>query len=278
MGKTFDEICKIQVPGKFYDYLHFFSQSAPIDQAIGATLRLCRIQKEMLQAIGKKAAYPILLLLMAYLLIFFFLSFIFPQMQQITDSTTPSVSIIVLSAMKYVFTALLILLLVLAGLIVFLHGNVEARAAFLLRFHTRIYFFDHLCAYLFAAFLYELSRQGIATKQAFLLLRRLEQKSLLYPCICELQALLEKGYSYPAVIETCTYFSQAFQRFFKIGYLSGSLEQLLSVFLKQEIELWQKKLQKGGVLLQLIVYGVIALLVFSVYQMMLMPLELLNQM
>ena len=56
------------------------------------------------------------------------------------------------------------------------------------------------------------------------------------------------------------------------------MPQTLTLFCEQELERWQKQLARGGWILQLCVYAVIAILVFCVYQMLLTPLDMLNQM
>ena len=74
------------------------------------------------------------------------------------------------------------------------------------------------------------------------------------------------------------YFSPRFCRCFSLGYQSDSLDSLLPLYLQREITLWQKQADCFGALIQLFVYAVIGLLVFSVYQLLLTPLEMLNQM
>ena len=94
----------------------------------------------------------------------------------------------------------------------------------------------------------------------------------------EMKRLLEEGFSYEEIILTSDYFSPRFCRCFSLGYQSDSLDSLLPLYLQREITLWQKQADRFGALIQLFVYAVIGLLVFSVYQLLLTPLEMLNQM
>ena len=64
----------------------------------------------------------------------------------------------------------------------------------------------------------------------------------------------------------------------KQGTGTPDLDSLLPLYLQREITLWQKQADRFGALIQLFVYAVIGLLVFSVYQLLLTPLEMLNQM
>ena len=110
------------------------------------------------------------------------------------------------------------------------------------------------------------------------MLLTLEKGSVLYPCVSEMKRLLEEGFSYEEIILTSDYFSPRFCRCFSLGYQSNSLDSLLPLYLQREITLWQKQADRFGALIQLFVYAVIGLLVFSVYQLLLTPLEMLNQM
>lgn len=63
-----------------------------------------------------------------------------------------------------------------------------------------------------------------------------------------------------------------------IGYRASILIQTLQLFMAQELQVWKRHLHAGGIILQLFIYIIIGLLVYSVYQLLLMPLEMLNQM
>ena len=125
--------------------------------------------------------------------------------------------------------------------------------------------------------MFELMKAGISTHRALLILEQLEEESILYPCIYDIRHLLEKGFSYEKIIETSTYFSSQFARYFQIGYVSDSLMRFLSLYADMQMDRWQKKIKKLGIYLQLIIYGVVAILVFTIYQMLLMPLNMLEQ-
>ena len=77
---------------------------------------------------------------------------------------------------------------------------------------------------------------------------------------------------------TSDYFSAVFQKYFLIGYRASILIQTLQLFMAQELQAWKRHLHAGGIILQLFIYIIIGLLVYSVYQLLLMPLEMLNQM
>lgn len=268
---------KVKQTDRFSRYLRFFLCVAPMGKAIRMSLYLCAIQNEMIRQIWKDSAYPILLFLMAFLFILFFLSVIFPQMQQMSGIETTNIASMILYAMRFAFFILLTMFCLLSCFILFVYFQKDARKVVIMHFHHKLSFIQDIISYLFASYLAILMDAGIATQDALLLLERLEDESIIYPCIIEVRKLLEQGFSYDKIVDTSTYFSLYFRRYFKIGLRSTNLAQTLRVFLEVQQQHWKKSLKTVGHLLQLFVYGVIAVLVFCVYQMLLMPLDMLNQ-
>lgn len=258
--------------------LSFFMQAAGLSQAILMALHLCTIRKTLGKQLAKQASYPIVLFVMSFVLVLFFLSVIFPQMQQLTDGQDAGMALGVLRLLRLGFTLLMILLALFAILAFFLWKQTDARCWCIVRFHARLPLLQEVISYLFAAYLHELMEAGIDTRHALALLERLEEKSVLFPCVMEMQTLLAQGFSYDEILLTSTYFSKRFRRFFLIGYRSSTLSQTLKLFCEQALTRWQSQLKRGGMILQIIVYAVIGLLVFCVYQLLLMPLDMLNQM
>lgn len=275
------ESCFIDAGGprnSFERTLSFFLKAAGMASAIRMSVRLCTIRQRLLRQLFKQASYPIVLLVMAFVLVLFFLSSIFPQLQQLSDTSSSSAALLLLQLLRLLFLLILCLLVLLLALSVFLWRQKDVRRICILRFHSRLPLLQNLISYLFAAYLHELMTAGLSTRQAFAFLEQLEEESMLHSCIIEVRRLLEQGFSYEQIIATSTYFSSRFRRFFLIGHRSSTLPQTLTLFCEQELERWQKQLARGGWILQLCVYAVIAILVFCVYQMLLTPLDMLNQM
>lgn len=262
--------------GMFYQYLRFFSGLCPLPQAIEMADNLCEIRRSLIRQLRSHLTYPAVLFFIAFVLILFFL--LHPAADaQIVDGASAAGALLVLSVLQASFMLILLALLALFILALLLKRNTELRMLVLMRLR-RLPLLRSMISYLFAAFLRELSRQGIATVDALGMLLTLEKGSVLYPCVSEMKRLLEEGFSYEEIILTSDYFSPRFCRCFSLGYQSDSLDSLLPLYLQREITLWQKQADRFGALIQLFVYAVIGLLVFSVYQLLLTPLEMLNQM
>lgn len=275
MGGQLLEIIPQQ--GMFYRYLRFFCELCTLPQAIIIAGSLCDIRHQIFVRMRRHLTYPAVLFFIAFVLILFFLHIILPQMQQIVDSSSSAAALNVLGVLQAVFMIMLVLIAAFLVLALLLSRNAELRTLALIRFRAFAPL-RSLISYLFAAFLHELSSQGIATVDALHMLLTLEKGSLLYPCISEMKRLLEQGFAYDEIILTSDFFSARFCRCFSLGYQSDSLPELLPLYLKREIVRWQKQADRISLFIQIFVYVVIAMLVFSVYQMLLTPLEMLNQM
>lgn len=261
----------------FERYLHFFLRAAPMSKAILASVKLYSLRKDLMQKICKQMSYPLLLFFMSLLLVSFFLTTIYPQMQEITNMQSAGIAWILLNFLYMFFLTVIFIALLSIILFIFLWKQMDARKTFIIRYHARMKICKELISYLFAIYMFELMKAGISTHRALLILEQLEEESILYPCIYDIRHLLEKGFSYEKIIETSTYFSSQFARCFQIGYVSDSLMKFLSLYADMQMDRWQKKIKKLGIYLQLIIYGVVAILVFTIYQMLLMPLNMLEQ-
>ncbi|MFR9255693.1 MAG: hypothetical protein ACLVJ6_09420 [Merdibacter sp.] len=73
--------------------------------AIRMSVRLCTIRQRLLRQLFKQASYPIVLLVMAFVLVLFFLSSIFPQLQQLSDTSSSSAALLLPAAAAAVVSA-----------------------------------------------------------------------------------------------------------------------------------------------------------------------------
>ena len=178
--------------GMFYQYLRFFSGLCPLPQAIEMADNLCEIRRSLIRQLRSHLTYPAVLFFIAFVLILFFLHFILPQMQQIVDGASAAGALLVLSVLQASFMLILLALLALFILALLLKRNTELRMLVLMRLR-RLPLLRSMISYLFAAFLRELSRQGIATVDALGMLLTLEKGSVLYPCVSEMKRLLESA-------------------------------------------------------------------------------------
>ena len=190
------ESCFIDAGGprnSFERTLSCFLKAAGMASAIRMSVRLCTIRQRLLRQLFKQASYPIVLLVMAFVLVLFFLSSIFPQLQQLSDTSSSSAALLLLQLLRLLFLLILCLLVLLLALSVFLWRQKDVRRICILRFHSRLPLLQNMISYLFAAYLHELMTAGLSTRQAFAFLEQLEEESMLHSCIIEVRRLLEQG-------------------------------------------------------------------------------------
>lgn len=262
----------------FCYYFRFFSSVAPMEDAINTSLRLYELRRSIILVIVRQSVYPLLLFCMSFILAFFFLSVIYPQLLEVSQSQPSFLPVLVLNLIRFIFLFFVIFLFLLLTALLFLKWNADARCYLIVRFHKYSKVFRSVTSYLFASFLCELMQAGIDTANAFELMQTVEKNSILFPCVQEVKQLLESGFSYEEIIMTSDYFTAVFQKYFLIGHRASILIQTLQLFMTQELQTWKRQLHAGGIVLQIFIYIIIGLLVYSIYQILLMPLEMLNQM
>lgn len=124
------ESCFIDAGGprnSFERTLSFFLKAAGMASAIRMSVRLCTIRQRLLRQLFKQASYPIVLLVMAFVLVLFFLSSIFPQLQQLSDTSSSSAALLLLQLLRLLFLLILCLLVLLLALSVFLWRQKDVR-------------------------------------------------------------------------------------------------------------------------------------------------------
>lgn len=69
-----------------------------------------------------------------------------------------------------------------------------------------------------------------------------------------------------------------FKQSFRIGSSTGSLCNMLQSGLRQQERTWERLLKRTAILVQCVAYGFVGIVVLLVYQIMLIPLSMLEQM
>lgn len=226
-----------------------------------------------------KAAYPIFILFFAYVMLWFFTSFIIPQMLQsflMEDSfggLILFIRIIQIVSTLFGIASVLALLLYIA-----LQVQPLARVMLLWKLHPHIPMICDYVSYLFGGYLVELEKKGISTHRAMQYLRHVKEDTLFSRCIEDIMRRLENGEDLLHIIECSTLLNDGFRLSLRVGSSTSNITNLLDAFMKQQENVWEKTLQKASVCIQCIAYGFVGIVVVIVYQIMLVPLSMLENM
>lgn len=265
--------------GRIYEHLDFFINILPLEQAIDCSLTMMKFEKGLAQKLVKKATYPLCILIFAFGMLLFFSNSIIPMMMEsFTQDQSFSflnqcVQIIQYLCQISVFILLLILLSMF--LLIRIHS---LRLQVFFHFHNRLKLIKEYISYQFAGYLLQLEKGGISTIDAIAYLRELKKDTLLFDFIKCIETELQNGKDFIQCLEESAFLSSSLCQTIRMGILTTTCEKVLPNYLQQQELHWERKIKHIGIILQCIAYTFVAVLVLLVYQIMLIPLSMLEQM
>ena len=278
-GQSIQDIFLAHHKGRFYMHFAFFLEVSSLADAIESALHMMSFEKNIKKKLVKQCSYPLFLLVFAFVILVFFSRFIIPQMLNSFDAGDDfQLLISLLSILQYVFYLFLAMVLCLAGF--FLYGAFGPRkqSVWLYQHHQHIPLLKDILSYQLSGYLYELEAKGISTKAAFHYLLHLKNTSILHHFMKDMIFALESGAQLHETMEKSTLLSDAFKQMFFIGAHNDNICEMMKLFMKQQELYWEKLIKKAGMGIQCLAYAFIACMVLSVYQIMLIPLQMLDTM
>lgn len=265
--------------GRFYDHLRFFMRITALADAITCSMHLLHFEKGLRKNLVKKAAYPFFILVFAYCMLLFFSTYIIPQMLSSFDLDGTFSSLRLMVGVVQVFCNLFAILCILCGILaLYLRRNKKVQLVFLLKIQPYLQFLKDYNSYIFGGYLGELESQGISTRMAMLYLKDIRQDTLFATFIQNVIKQLEQGVALYDIFETSPLLNEGFRLAFRIGSSTASLEKQLAMFMKQQEHVWEASIKKFGIMIQCIAYCFVGVVVLIVYQIMLIPLSMLENM
>ncbi len=133
-------------------------------------------------------------------------------------------------------------------------------------------------SFLFAGYLLELIHQGVPTYTALQFLENVSEETIFSVLQRRIMHRLEQGTDMLSAIEQESLIHDTCKQSFRIGISTNSLQSMLAVYLKQQELEWGRRLKKSALGIQCVSYIFVGIVVLLVYQIMLIPLSMLEQM
>lgn len=276
-GKTFEEFIPSNSKSLFYRSLHFFMRVSSIEQAILEAQEYENMKKTVRQEWLKETSYPILVFFLALIVFVFFDFFIYPQLQSMVPYSTAFEFHRLLSfTLRTVFMLFLSFLFSSFILYLLMRKNEDVRKGLLQKI-SKIKIMKKILSYDYALHTLILSKRGYSTLNIFESLRHLNTSLFLKMIIEEMITHLENGEEMMQIIENCPYLDNRFKQFYKIAACTQTFDKTLEDYCQFQRDELKKTVQNSSKVVSLIAYLMISLLVVSIYQMLLTPLEQLTQ-
>lgn len=261
----------------FYDHLRFFLKITALPDAIMSALSVADITHDLKMKLTKEISYPLLLFVLSFITLIVFTSAILPQLMQGFDVSSNSFLLLSVSFLKGL--ALVIIWVIILSLLI---AVMMIRSLPIKLFVLRKLRFTKLpqqyCSYLLAAYFTQFMRHGISTKNAVSFMTQLKQNSLITICAKLLEAQLNDGLPLMDCFYEQEWLDANFIKHWQIGSHTQKLEVLLQQYQEFQSEQWKQLLKRIGQGIQVFSYGFVGCMVILVYQIMLIPLQLLETM
>lgn len=278
-GKSILEILLQGEKGSFYEYLRFFSNVMSFPDAIDSALSLSSFESKLRKYLLKKSIYPLFILLFAYAMLCFFSIAIIPQMMnsfnQNKDFIELSSFISFIEIICKLFGVFVILLMI---SMIYLMRHRELCSKLLWKWFRHWRWIQDYESYLFAGYLMQMEKHGVSTRQSMHFFQSIRKDTLFYIFIFHIQKQLEQGMSLKDIITNNEILNKDFIHMFAIASATMKLQQIFSSYMKQQEYRWEERMKKISMIIQIISYVFVGLVVLVVYQMMLVPLSMLEQM
>ena len=129
----------------------------------------------------------------------------------------------------------------------------------------------------FALLYFQCIQLGIPTKTALEMLKECKDQPLTVFLAWHIDQVLQKGGNLSQAM-SIRYLDPSLQRLMKTAMLSGGAKDLLKGYLQIAVQKREKRLQRFGTLIQSVSYGFIAVMILLVYQVLFLPLSMLERM
>lgn len=240
--------------GKTFETISLLTKYLPLKDSLQCVSQLDQAGSSLISKLLKECVYPSFMFLFSYFMILFFSHVLLPAMQEYTDAS----STWMMSFLEILFSGILLFIFC-----VFLFRN---------RFMDRLLFIKRFTTIRFAILLEALLHISLPTSQALEILSQ-------YPSIQKISLpmyqQLQKGKTFMEILQSISIMDPGFIPLFQIG-LETNVSKLLNIYIQKTTHVLSKEIKRFSIGVQILAYSSVGLMVLFVYQIMLMPLNMLN--
>ena len=257
--------------GIYFQILDALSRLLPLKEAIQCATSLEEAGRRKTMRFVAKMTYPVSLFIFSFLMVSFFESSILPSMQSFTQ-TDDFLGIQLIKSFLSFW-----LILGCTGGIAFLILNFSNDLRIFATSHLlkKIPFFNALMTWQFASALSACLRHGISTERTLETLSLIKEHTFIQYYAQNLQEQLKQGRSLLEGLKNIGV-DEAFIHYYLIGSRSNNLHAMLQLYQKKTEKRIDQSIKKLSIWIQALSYFSVGAVVLIVYQVMLMPMELLN--
>ena len=277
-GQTFKEAFSLLLPHCYRRYFNNFIRYLPVLESMRISVELATHEENMKQKMMKDMVYPVVMLFVMFIGMYLFNGFVFPQMMTLMTSFEINVSSYYFLRSLIQLLSWLVTILFVVGMLLWVVFQEPNRKCWLYRVLVK-YVPDSLMVQKasaeFARYFLECVRVRISTKQTMKILLDMKEKPLVRLIAQELNDALSKGESFEVTLHT-PFVEHALQQFFQIALHGSNCEKMLEGYLVMNQQRHIKQVRIFTRSVQLSCYGAIGLILLVVYQILMLPMQMLQ--
>ena len=277
-GQTFKEAFSMLLPKGYRRYFNNFIRYLPVLESMRISVELATHEEKMKQKMMKDMVYPVVMVFVMFIGMYLFNGFVFPQMMTLMTSFEINVSSYYFLRSLIQLLSWLVTILFVVGMLLWVVFQEPNRKCWLYRVLVK-YVPDSLMVQKasaeFARYFLECVRVRISTKQTMKILLDMKEKPLVRLIAQELNDALSKGESFEVTLHT-PFVEHALQQFFQIALHGSNCEKMLEGYLVMNQQRHIKQVRIFTRSVQLSCYGVIGLILLVVYQILMLPMQMLQ--
>lgn len=265
-NRLIDVFCRGQKK-LYFKYLKILSYKMNLKEAIECVSQIEKSSNVFFEKLLKKIAYPFFLLVFAYFMICFFSDFVLVQMK---DYISNHFVLILIQALKFLFGTSILCILLYLGLYYVFFYKYDARLKCPFSLMKKMISLQFVC-------MYQALEKSYSSTQEVLETLALMDFSIVGIVSNEILEQLKKGNTLEASFLSTSIFDPTFKKMIQFALNGNRISLFFDLYIKKcrlDLEKSVKKLSNG---IQLFSYISIGILVVVVYQIMMMPLNMLNQ-
>ena len=277
-GQTFKEAFSLLLPHCYRRYFNNFIRYLPVLESMRISVELASHEEKMKQKMMKDMVYPVVMLFVMFIGMYLFNGFVFPQMMTLMTSFEINVSSYYFLRSLIQLLSWLVTILFVVGMLLWVVFQEPNRKCWLYRVLVK-YVPDSLMVQKasaeFARYFLECVRVRISTKQTMKILLDMKEKPLVRLIAQELNDALSKGESFEVTLHT-PFVEHALQQFFQIALHGSNCEKMLEGYLVMNQQRHIKQVRIFTRSVQLSCYGAIGLILLVIYQILMLPMQMLQ--
>lgn len=242
--------------GKTFETIHLLSKHLSLKETLQALHTLSQATSKLFSNFFKECIYPVFMFLFSYGMVLFFSHILLPAMKEYTDAN----SFVIMYILEIIYSTILFVLILLL--------------IFRKFFWTKLELIKKITTIRFAILLDSLLTISLPTSQA---LEILSQYQSIQQISLPLFENLQKGKTILEILRSIPTLDTSFIPLFQIG-LETNTSKLLKIYISKTSFTLSKEIKRISIAIQIMAYSSVGLMVLLVYQIMLMPLNMLNSM